>query len=105
MMDKIEKLIQKLDEVWPGELGDDVDIKELQKDLKALKILMPLLQTMQVSTAQNNGYMIQIASGLTVDERSWESVKDFLLQNMNYQRTEAEIVTNTEKTVDNGENK
>lgn len=104
-MEKMEKLITKLDEVWPGELGDDIDIKEIQKDLKALKILMPLLQTMQVSQMQESGYLVQIASGLQLDERNWEIIKEFLLQNSDYQRTEAEIVTNVKKTVDNGENK
>ena len=98
-MNKMEKLISKLEEVWPGELGDDIDVKEIEKNLKAINVLMPLLQTMQITPMQDSGYLIQILNGLPVDEKGYEVIRDFILQNTGYERPAAEVV----KTVDNSQ--
>ena len=91
-MNKIENLINKLEAVWPGELGDDIDVKEIEKNLKAINVLMPLLQTIQITPIQESGYLIQILNGLPVDENGYEVIKDFILRNTGYERPEAEVV-------------
>lgn len=105
-MNKIEKLINKLEEVWPGTLGDDVDIKEIERNLKAINVLMPIVQTMQINEIngavggnQEKRFLVQLPGALPVDEKTYEIIKDFILQNIEYQREEAEVV----KTVDNSE--
>lgn len=104
-MDKIENLIQKLEQIWPGELGDDVDVKEIQQNPKVLNELMPLLQGMQIQPMSGNGsdgryYLIQIPVALQVEEKKFEIIKEFLLRNTGYERPVAEVV---EKPLDKDE--
>lgn len=98
-MDAIEKLIQKLDEVWPGELGDDIDVCEIVKDLKVLKTITPLLAGIQAQKGttpdQKTVYLIQVMQAIQVDERSYEAIKEYILDQSGYERSEAEVV-NTE---------
>lgn len=95
-MKTIDELVKKMEQVWPGELGDDIDIKEIEKDLKGLKALMPLLQGMQAQPMTGNDgedyFLIQIPVAVPIKAREFEVIKEFLLQNAGYERPTAETV-------------
>ena len=100
-MKRIDALINKVEQIWPGELGDDIDVCEIVKDLKVLKAITPLLSGVQVQRGttpdQKTVYLIQVMQAVQVDERNYETIKEYILDQSGYERPAAEIVETKNK--------
>lgn len=100
-MKNIDTLINKVEQIWPGELGDDIDVCEIVKDLKVLKAITPLLLGVQIQQGttpdQKTVYLIQAMQAVQVDERSYETIKEYILDQSGYERPAAETVETENK--------
>ena len=100
-MKRIDALINKVEQIWPGELGDDIDVCEIVKDLKVLKAITPLLSGVQVQRGttpdQKTVYLIQVMQAVQVDERNYETIKEYILDQSGYERPAAETVETKNK--------
>lgn len=100
-MKDINALINKVEQIWPGELGDDIDVCEIVRDLKVLKAITPLLSGIQIQRGttpdQKTVYLIQVMQAVQVDERNYETIKEYILDQSGYKRPAVEIVETKNK--------
>ena len=97
----INALINKVEQIWPGELGDDIDVCEIVRDLKVLKAITPLLSGIQIQRGttpdQQTIYLIQVMQAVQVDERNYEIIKEYILDQSGYKRPVVETVETENK--------
>lgn len=100
-MKSIDTLINKVEQIWPGELGDDIDVCEIVKDLKVLKAITPLLLGVQIQKGttpdQKTVYLIQVMQAVQVDEHNYETIKEYILDQSGYERPAAETIETKNK--------
>jgi len=99
-MSNIKDLVTKMETVWPGTLGDDIDVKEIEKNLKVLEILTPIIQTMQAQKLSDGTVLLQQTSMVPIKESEFEIVCDYILRSINQDRPDAEVVEKEEKKDD-----
>lgn len=91
----LDKITQNLEQLWEGDFPD-VDIKTVKDSMKVLKILMPILQNVQIQRItpvdQPAVYLLQVVNALQLDELSYEVIRDFVIQQTGYRRPTAETV-------------
>ena len=95
-MSEIKDLVAKLENVWPGTLGDDIDVKEIAKNLKVLGILTPIIQTMQAQKLSDGTVLLQQTSMVPIKESEFEIICDYILRSTNQDRPDAEVVEKEE---------
>lgn len=91
-MSEIKDLVAKLESVWPGALGDDIDVKEIEKNLKVLEILTPIIQTMRAQQLSDGTVLLQQTSMVPIKESEFETICDYILRSINQDRPDAEVV-------------
>ena len=100
-MKDINALINKVEQILPGELGDDIDVCEIVRDLKVLKAITPLLSGIQIQRGttpdQQTIYLIQVMQAVQVDERNYEIIKEYILDQSGYKRPVVETVETENK--------
>ena len=100
-MKDINALINKVEQIWPGELGDDIDVCKIVRDLKVLKAITPLLSGIQIQRGttpdQQTIYLIQVMQAIQVDERNYEIIKEYILDQSGYKRPVVETVETENK--------
>ncbi len=91
-MSGIKDLVAKLENVWPGMLGDDIDVKEIEKNLKVLEILTPIIQTMRAQKLSDGTVLLQQTSMVPIKESEFETVCDYIIRSIGQDRPDAEVV-------------
>ena len=91
-MSDIKDLVVKMEMVWPGTLGDDVDVKEIEKDLKVLEILTPLIQSMQAQKLSDGTVALQQSAIVPISEQEFETVRDYIVRSIGQDRPDTEVV-------------